>query len=464
MGLGGSRWKVRDRPVIGRSRVRIPPRAPFSQVRGHQASRANCDGFGGGNLRVGLTSASRRDARCCRPGTGPRGGARTPADSTPAMVDGSAARLVEERLDVRVVHFSLVTTTKPVPIFFWTGSPLSAAIACSTPALPMSAGFWAIRAWTMPCCRSSTCLGPASKPTILTFLEAPALRSPVAAPSAENRLVLHGGVGGPVAGHPDPEPEDLDAVGQLHHLRHVVADEHDRDARVAYPPDQVADMRRLDDAEGGGGLVHEHDLADPGGGPADSDALALPARQVGHHGPGVLEPDAEVGEGLVGPAAHGRLVQEPELAEQPGADQFAAEEQIGRRVELGASARSWYTVSMPSSRAATGFGMVTWRPSNRIAPPSGARVPDRILTSVLLPAPLSPTSAATSPGWTAKSAPRSARTPPKLLTMPPASSRGSLTAGSSLVPHGPALAARRSLRSGRRRCRPAAQPRGRRPG
>jgi hypothetical protein len=45
---------------------------------------------------------------------------------------------------------SLVTTTKPVPIFFWTGSPLRAATACSTPALPMSAGFWAIRAWTMP--------------------------------------------------------------------------------------------------------------------------------------------------------------------------------------------------------------------------------------------------------------------------------------------------------------------------
>jgi hypothetical protein len=42
--------------------------------------------------------------------------------------------------------FSLETTTKPVPIFFWTDSPLRAAIACSTPALPMSAGFWAISA------------------------------------------------------------------------------------------------------------------------------------------------------------------------------------------------------------------------------------------------------------------------------------------------------------------------------
>src|SRR5215216_4069272 len=147
--------------------------------------------------------------------------------------------------------------------------------------------------------------------------------------------LLHGGVGGPVAGHPDPEPQHLDAVGQLHHLGQVVADEHDRDPRVADPADQVADVAGLDHAQGGGGLVHEHDLADPGGGPADGDALALAARQVGHHGPGVLEPDAEVGEGLVSPAAHGRLVQEPEPAERPGADQLAAEEQVGRRVELG---------------------------------------------------------------------------------------------------------------------------------
>ena len=51
----------------------------------------------------------------------------------------------------------------------------------------MSAGFCAISAWTVPSSRSLTCFGPASKPTILTF--APASRTPLAAPSAENRLV-----------------------------------------------------------------------------------------------------------------------------------------------------------------------------------------------------------------------------------------------------------------------------------
>src|SRR5215218_7255304 len=152
------------------------------------------------------------------------------------------------------------------------------------------------------------------------------------------------------------------------------------------------------------------------------------------------------------------LSRNPSLPSGPGRTSSRPRNRLAAGSSSGASARSWYTVSMPSSRAATGFGMATWRPSNRISPPSGARVPDRILTSVLLPAPLSPTRAATSPGWTAKSTPRSARTPPKLFVMPLASSSGSLTAGSSLARPGPTPAARRSLRSGRRRCRPAARP------
>jgi hypothetical protein len=50
MGLGGSSWKVSVRLVVGRSRVRIPPRAPFPQIKGYQARRARSAGSGGGNL------------------------------------------------------------------------------------------------------------------------------------------------------------------------------------------------------------------------------------------------------------------------------------------------------------------------------------------------------------------------------------------------------------------------------
>ncbi len=76
----------------------------------------------------------------------------------------------------------------------------------------------------------------------------------------------------------------------------------------------------------------------------------------------------------------------------------------------GASARSWYTVSIPRWRAESGPGMVTGLPSTRISPEVGVSVPDRILTSVLLPAPLSPMSATTSPVFTSKLAPDSALT------------------------------------------------------
>src|SRR5689334_6195160 len=80
---------------------------------------------------------------------------------------------------------------------------------------------------------------------------------------------------------------------------------------------------------------------------------------------------------------------------------------------------------MPSARASSGESIVTSRPSKRISPASGGWTPASALTSVDLPAPLSPTSATTSPGNTVKFAPRSARTRPKLLTMRRASSRGS---------------------------------------
>src|SRR5450830_1972313 len=50
--------------------------------------------------------------------------------------------------------------------------------------------------------------------------------------------------------------------------------------------------------------------------------------------------------------------------------------------------------------------------------------PDRALTRVDLPAPLSPTSAMICPGATARSTPRSASTEPKLLRMPCICRRG----------------------------------------
>src|SRR6266542_586764 len=62
--------------------------------------------------------------------------------------------------------------------------------------------------------------------------------------------------------------------------------------------------------------------------------------------------------------------------------------------------------------------MTTGFPSKRISPSSGAWMPATHLTRVDLPAPLSPTSAMTSPGLTSKSTSVSACTDPNALEMP----------------------------------------------
>ena len=70
----------------------------------------------------------------------------------------------------------------------------------------------------------------------------------------------------------------------------------------------------------------------------------------------------------------------------------------------GDSARFWYTVSIPASRAC--IGEVKWIgwPSSRISPSSGVTAPEMALISVDLPAPLSPITARISPGISSKSA------------------------------------------------------------
>ena len=62
--------------------------------------------------------------------------------------------------------------------------------------------------------------------------------------------------------------------------------------------------------------------------------------------------------------------------------------------------------------ATRGRVLLDGRPRTVIVPPSGWTAPVRILTRVLLPAPLAPRSAWTSPGRTASDAERSATTAP----------------------------------------------------
>src|SRR3954452_23630172 len=81
---------------------------------------------------------------------------------------------------------------------------------------------------------------------------------------------------------------------------------------------------------------------------------------------------------------------------------------------------------MPSAAASFGPWMVTGRPSKTISPSSIGWMPAMHLISVDLPAPLSPTSAMTSPGATWKSTWYRAWTAPKLFDTPRSSRIGSL--------------------------------------
>src|SRR4051794_20125589 len=71
------------------------------------------------------------------------------------------------------------------------------------------------------------------------------------------------------------EVQDVDAVCDLHHVVHVVRDEHDADARVRQPAYEVEHLPGLRDAERGGRLVEEDDLAVPQDGSSGGGRLGL---------------------------------------------------------------------------------------------------------------------------------------------------------------------------------------------
>ena len=81
-------------------------------------------------------------------------------------------------------------------------------------------------------------------------------------------------------------------------------------------------------------------------------------------------------------------------------------------VRSGSIAGSWKTGAKPTLRAPSGDAMRTGSPLTAIVPLSWRMTPVRIFTSVLLPAPLAPSSAWISPGSTTSSADLSATTGP----------------------------------------------------
>src|SRR5262249_16406786 len=86
-------------------------------------------------------------------------------------------------------------------------------------------------------------------------------------------------------------------------------------------------------------------------------------------------------------------------------------------------------MAIPAARASRAERKRVSCPSSRMRPENSGCTPAMIFISVLLPAPFSPTRPWISPGESAKSTPRSASTPPKVLLIPSSSRMGEELAG-----------------------------------
>ena len=127
----------------------------------------------------------------------------------------------------------------------------------------------------------------------------------------------------------------MDAIGDLEHVGHVVADQDHRQAAVAEVPDQLQDLAGLPDAESRRRLVEDDDLAAERRGPGDGDGLALAAGQRLDRLRDLLErPDPQLLEMTSRLGAHLAVVEHPEEpAEGARPADLAAQEHVAGDVE-----------------------------------------------------------------------------------------------------------------------------------
>ncbi len=207
-----------------------------------------------------------------------------------------------------------------------------------------------------------------------------------------------------VAQHRDP-------LGDLDHLLQPVADEDDGDALRLQPADRREQQLDLVAGQRGGRLVHEEDAGVGGEAAADRDDLALRHGQRSRRG---RRAEGRRRAARAPPAPSPASAAAAAAAAAPPSSRSMAI--FSSTVRLGKSERSWKITWMPSARACCGVRAACATPSMTIsAPGSGAWTPVRILISVDLPDPFSPTRQCTSPRPTDHSIASSATVPPNRL-------------------------------------------------
>jgi len=187
--------------------------------------------------------------------------------------------------------------------------------------------------------------------------------------------------------HATSSAENLDAVCDSEHLRHIVTDEDDGDALITNVLDQIQHAPRFaTHAQGCRGLVHEDDAV----GPIAARAIATrtdAGRRTGTTPGCEASEAAHPGAELFVACAHRRTVDEAELAEQSGRTISRPRNKFSKGGRSAARARSMidrrYALSLRVVRRIEGDALADWIAPRRAV---GAR---KDLHERRLPAPLS---------------------------------------------------------------------------
>jgi hypothetical protein len=187
-----------------------------------------------------------------------------------------------------------------------------------------------------------------------------------------------------------PSRKHRHPVGKREHFIQAMADVQDGNTLGPQPAQQMEQRFGFARGQRGRRLVQDQHAALPAKRPRDADHLPQCDGQFTHRaGQGNRVSLAHARQQRAGLAPHSGPVQQ----QAAGAARFAPHKQIVLGPRLGNATASWWITAMPAaSDAATSPGEIGV-PFSRTLPASDRIAPAKILISVDLPAPFSPTSA-----------------------------------------------------------------------
>ena len=132
------------------------------------------------------------------------------------------------------------------------------------------------------------------------------------------------------------QSHDVDPVGYLEYIGHVVADQNDRQAAIAYRFDEVKHLPSLANTQCSRRFIHDHELAGEYGGARHRDTLSLPAGEILHRVGDSGQAKLQLIHMTLSFAFHFWLIEHTQPAPQrAGSAQFATEIEVARDIKRG---------------------------------------------------------------------------------------------------------------------------------